>query len=407
MMRRWAGRAASLRPLVLTAVLSLPAASVVSAQSSVGPAEPPVNLYGVVPPDASGVQGAAASDLTGPAAGGAIHAKRGEFLIAPLPMVNPTLENGLAFAVGYLYRVDATDTMTAPSVSAIGGFKTSNGSWAGMAFQSLRLAHDRFRFMGVFGYSDLNYAFYGIGEDAGAAGSPVELNQTGPVGVVEGLVRVRNQWYVGARYLLLHMRIATLETPLEGPAVPPDDADLRTAGLGPRVDFDSRDNPFYPRTGLQFQGVASFYGESVGGRRSYQAYEGMLNGYQSVGTRHVLAWHVGACGVSGAAPFYDLCMLGRSRDLRGYPMGQYRDRAMIATQAEWRSEWWWRFGATAFLGAGEVKPDFGALTWKDALPGGGVGLRFTLAQRNHVNLRADYAWGRDSTGLYISVAEAF
>ena len=80
---------------------------------------------------------------------------------------------------------------------------------------------------------------------------------------------------------------------------------------------------------------------------------------------------------------------------------------MIATQAEWRSEWWWRFGATAFLGAGEVKPDFGAFTWKDALPGGGVGLRFTLAQRNHVNLRVDYAWGRDSTGLYISVAEAF
>ena len=113
--------------------------------------------------------------------------KRGEFLIAPLPMVNPTLENGLAFAVGYLYRVDATDTMTAPSVSAIGGFKTSNGSWGGMVFQSLRLAHDRFRFMGVFGYSDLNYAFYGIGEDAGAADSPIELNQTGPVGVVDGL----------------------------------------------------------------------------------------------------------------------------------------------------------------------------------------------------------------------------
>ena len=70
-----------------------------------------------------------------------------------------------------------------------------------MAFQSLRLAHDRFRFMGVFGYSELNYAFYGIGEDAGAADSSIELNQAGPVGVVEGLVRVRNHWYVGARYL--------------------------------------------------------------------------------------------------------------------------------------------------------------------------------------------------------------
>ena len=261
-----------MRPLVLIAILSLPAASV-SAQSSVGPAESPVSLYAVVPPDASGVQGAAASDLTGPA-GDAIHAKRGEFLIAPLPMVNPTLENGLAFAVGYLYRVDATDTKTAPSVSAIGGFKTSNGSWGGMVFQSLRLAHDRFRFMGVFGYSDLNYPFYGIGEDAGAAGSSVELNQTGPVGMVEGLVRARSHWYVGARYLVLHMRIASPDTPIEGTAVPADDADLRTAGLGPRVDFDSRDNPFYARTGLQFQGVAGFYGESLGGQRSYQTYRG-------------------------------------------------------------------------------------------------------------------------------------
>ena len=89
-----------MRSLVLTAILILPVS--VSAQSSVGPTESPVSLYGVVPPDASGVQGAPASDLTGPAAGDATDAKRGEFLIAPLPMVNPTLENGLAFAIGPL-----------------------------------------------------------------------------------------------------------------------------------------------------------------------------------------------------------------------------------------------------------------------------------------------------------------
>ena len=52
-------------------------------------------------------------------------------------------------------------------------------------------------------------------------------------------------------------------------------------------------------------------------------------------------------------------------------------------------------------------PDFGALNWNDALPGGGVGLRFTVAKRNHVNLRADYAWGKDSSAFYVSVLEAF
>ena len=32
--------------------------------------------------------------------------KRGEFVIAPIPMINPTLDNGLAMVVGYLYRLD-------------------------------------------------------------------------------------------------------------------------------------------------------------------------------------------------------------------------------------------------------------------------------------------------------------
>lgn len=127
----------------------------------------------------------------------------------------------------------------------------------------------------------------------------------------------------------------------------------------------------------------------------------------AVGGRHVVAWHTGACGTGGPVPFYDLCLLGRNQDLRGYTAGQYRDHLMLAAQAEWRAEVWWRLGAVAFVGVGEVSPDFKALTVKHVLPGAGAGLRFTLAKRNHVNLRADYAWGKDSRALYIGVAEAF
>ena len=207
---------------------------------------------------------------------------------------------------------------------------------------------------------------------------------------------------------MLRMRVATDSIAIpEGPTLPAQDADLRTAALGPRVHYDSRDNPFYPRHGMQVQGVASFYAEAVGGNRTYQAYQGWINRYTAIGARHVFAWHAGACGVAGSVPFYDLCMLGKSQDLRGYSVGQYRDRAMIAAQAEWRSELWWRFGGTVFGGGGEEVRDFGTLNWNDALPSGGVGLRFTVAKRNHVNLRADYAWGKDSSALYVSVVEAF
>ena len=132
-----------------------------------------------------------------------------------------------------------------------------------------------------------------------------------------------------------------------------------------------------------------------------------MNQYQAIGTRNVAAWHVSACGAEGPVAFYDLCLLGKPQDLRGYTIGRYRDHAMVAAQTEWRTELWWRFGAVAFAGGAVVAPDFGTLAWKDVLPGGGGGLRFTLAKHNHVNLRVDYAWGRSSSALYVGVAEAF
>jgi len=395
-----------MRTLAIAGALTFRLATAAAAQS---PASGPVTLYGVVTGDTSGVEGLAAADQATPAAvDPADSLKRGEFVVAPIPMINPTLENGLAFVTGYLYRTDRNDAVTAPSASAVAGFKTSNGSWGAGVLQSLHLWHDRFRVLGVGAYADVNYKFYGIGGSAGANGVSIDLNQVGPAGVIEGLVRVAPNWYVGARYQMLRMTVATDGIAIPGgPTLPAQDADLRTAALGPRLQYDSRDNPFYPRRGMQVQGVASFYAEAVGGTRTYQVYQGWINRYTAVGARHVFAWHAGACGVDGSVPFYDLCMLGKSQDLRGYTVGQYRDGAMLAAQAEWRSELWWRFGAAVFGGGGEVVPDFRSLNWNDALPSGGAGLRFTVAKRNHVNLRADYAWGKGSSAVYVSVVEAF
>lgn len=395
--------------LVFTSVMAVMAATWSSAQTNEPSQEPPVSIYGVVPSDSGSVSGAAAVEHVRPAAVDRTDKpKRGEFVIAPMPMVNPTLENGLSLVGGYLYRLDVNDRKTPPSVSALAGFKTSNGSWAASALQTLHLAHDRFRLLMVGAYSDINYEFFGIGQSAGSAGASIEINQAGSVGLFEGLVRIAPDWYVGARYQILDMTAATSDLAIPGgPTLPAIDADLRTASLGPRLEFDSRDNPFYPRQGLQVQAIANFHGKGVGGQRTYQVYEGWINGYHAVSARHVVAWHAGACGTDGQVPFYDLCLLGKNQDLRGYTAGQYRDGAMLATQAEWRSEVWWRIGAVAFAGVGEVSPDFTGFTFKDALAGAGVGLRFTLAKRNHVNLRVDYAWGKDSSALYVGVAEAF
>ena len=68
----------------------------------------------------------------------------------------------------------------------------------------------------------------------------------------------------------------------------------------------------------------------------------------------MITWHGVVCSTDGDAPFYDLCPFGRSQDIRGYQIGQYRDERMVAAQAEWRSEIWWRFGGVVFAEADVV-----------------------------------------------------
>ncbi len=55
-------------------------------------------------------------------------AKSGRLIVAPIPFLNPTLENGLVMAAGYLFRPDRQDKVS--PISAAGGayFRTSNSS---------------------------------------------------------------------------------------------------------------------------------------------------------------------------------------------------------------------------------------------------------------------------------------
>ncbi|HEY2586371.1 MAG TPA: hypothetical protein VGI81_11460 [Tepidisphaeraceae bacterium] len=52
-------------------------------------------------------------------------------------------------------------------------------------------------------------------------------------------------------------------------------------------------------------------------------------------------------------------------------------------------------------------PSLNALTFENLLPSGGVGLRYVLAEQNHVALRFDVAWGREGGQFYLTVGEAF
>jgi len=120
-----------------------------------------------------------------------------------------------------------------------------------------------------------------------------------------------------------------------------------------------------------------------------------------------LAARLSACAVSQGSPFYDICLYGASSDLRGYEAGRFRDRASWAGQAEIRHRLKGRFGVAAFAGVGGIAPSFNELGDSTVLPAVGAGLRWQASKETPINLRIDFAVGRNSNALYVSVGEAF
>jgi outer membrane translocation and assembly module TamA len=100
-------------------------------------------------------------------------------------------------------------------------------------------------------------------------------------------------------------------------------------------------------------------------------------------------------------------MYGSGNDLRGYEMGRYRDRASWAAQVELRQHLFGKFGAVAFAGVGGTAPDLGNLDDSKFLPATGFGLRYMANKATGINLRLDYAVGKDTDAFYFSIGEAF
>ena len=108
----------------------------------------------------------------------------------------------------------------------------------------------------------------------------------------------------------------------------------------------------------------------------------------------------------GDVPFYGQSFLGAGPDLRGYAVGTVRGDNLLAAQAEYRRELFWRLGAVAFGGVGTVFDELSQLDSAEAFPSAGFGLRLLLEKDNHVNFRVDFAWGDGQDAIYVSVGEA-
>ena len=130
--------------------------------------------------------------------------------------------------------------------------------------------------------------------------------------------------------------------------------------------------------------------------------------YIPIHSSHTLAFQGLVSHSTGNPPFYKLFMLGGQKVMRGYYQGHYRDNNMMAFQVEYRvMPVWWRLGLVGFYGTGAVANDMSDFQLDDFKHSIGMGLRLQLDPKERITFRLDYAYGKDSSGLYIAAFEAF
>jgi outer membrane protein assembly factor BamA len=331
----------------------------------------------------------------------------GSFVIAPLPISSPALGSGIVPVLAYIFPLNRSDKTSPPSLIGAAGLVTDNGTRGFVAAGELYFKQNTYRTTAAFARGDLNYNLYGLG--SGASQTKLPLNQTGQVLFAEFLRCLGWKFFLGPRFFWGSSRI-TLRSANLGMAPLPPDVGLHTAltAVGFRLQRDTRSNRFYPTGGTLLDFTSDFFSQGLGSKYSFQSYKFTFNKYWNVAKQQVLAYNGFACFTGGQPPFYGNCIYGTDSELRGYIAGRYLDRYMVATQLEYRLALPKRFGVVGFGGLGEVVPGGNQLfRTKNFLPSGGAGARFQLSKKYHVNLRVDFAQGKDSHTWSIGVGEAF
>ena len=181
-------------------------------------------------------------------------------------------------------------------------------------------------------------------------------------------------------------------------------------GLGLGILYDNIHNALNPRKGIYSEWAFLNYNGDFGSDFNFTSYIIDNRFYVPVKKNTVLAAQFYGQFTLGNAPFNMLSLMGGESLMRGYYLGRYRDKNLIAGQLEYRIlpfNFSKRWGASAFMAAGQVYNENETFQFKKLLPTGGLGLRFLVFPEKDIYTRVDVAFTQEGRGIYFFIGEAF
>ena len=180
-----------------------------------------------------------------------------------------------------------------------------------------------------------------------------------------------------------------------------------TSSLGALVAIENRDSLFFPTKGSYIEVKGLLYRKYFGSDVEFSRFDVDLRYYVSFIAGQVLALNSIINITKGDVPIQMMPKLGNYQMMRGYPMGKYTDKSLWAIQSEYRLPLFWKIGASAFVGIGQVAPEISLFNTNYIKMAFGYGLRYLLDKAQHLNVRLDIAHSIEGTFVYFTIQEAF
>lgn len=324
-----------------------------------------------------------------------------------LPIVFSSPDTRLAFGVlpNLVFR---TRTSSNPSSIRMDAYYTLNRQYHILLRPTLWLSNDSWNLSGKFSFKKWPTSFYGIGNSTDEE-EQEKFTETLYESSLEVATRMGSHYYAGLEYALRYARITPFDDSgrLASGEITGSSNHLVTT-LGILLRRDTRDNHYFPSKGSYHTLSAASSIKAIGSDFSYTRFSLDLRKYLNLSRKssHVLALQGMVSVATGTVPFRSLASVGST--LRGYSSVRYIDRNQMALQAEYRFvPIWRRLGATIFAGAGDVFNRVDDLHPDRLKFSVGFGIRYLFSRSEKINIRLDYGFGKESSGNYLDLFEAF
>ncbi|GLS06007.1 glyceraldehyde-3-phosphate dehydrogenase [Chitiniphilus shinanonensis] len=330
--------------------------------------------------------------------------ERKGFLPVPILITEPAVGYGggamLLFFSESMAEANAhakeTGIMQPPNITGVGGMATENGTWGAGLFHFRTWGGDRYRYLGGLGKINLNTNYYGVSDQPRA----YELDGWGLVQQL--LVKLGDsRWFVGPRYT--YFDLDTRFTGAIANELGNISRDLAVGKAGLVIDYDSRDNMFYPTRGSYMEIEAQAARDWLGSSRDFDTYELRAFTWLPLDKTWNLGLRIDGRATDGDVPFYAQPFVS----LRGLPKGRYQDQYTLTGEMELRWTFVPRWSVLAFGGVGRAWGHWQDFSDADDAWGAGVGFRYLIARKLGLAVGIDVARSQDDNAFYFQVGSAW